>query len=88
MTRAHRHRAGLLALAALALAVWLETEPGIVQGIAWNVLLIGGTSTLLFNGNPLLRFDGYYVLADAIEMLVERRQQTLSADRSAKNPYA
>jgi putative peptide zinc metalloprotease protein len=31
-------------------------------------MLIGGISTLLFNGNPLLRFDGYYILADAIEI--------------------
>lgn len=30
--------------------------------------LIGGVSTLLFNGNPLLRFDGYYVLCDLIEI--------------------
>ena len=36
--------------------------------MAYNVILIGGVSTLLFNGNPLLRFDGYYVLADALEL--------------------
>ena len=29
---------------------------------------IGGVSTLLFNGNPLLRFDGYYLLCDALEL--------------------
>jgi putative peptide zinc metalloprotease protein len=39
-----------------------------VSSIAYNVMLISGISTLLFNGNPLLRFDGYYVLADAIEI--------------------
>ncbi|MBT8446492.1 MAG: peptidase M50, partial [Gammaproteobacteria bacterium] len=57
-----------LALAALALVVWLNVEPGIVRDAAFDVMLIGGVSTLLFNGNPLLKFDGYYVLADAIEM--------------------
>ena len=31
-------------------------------------MLIGGFSTLLFNGNPLLRFDAYYVLADYLEI--------------------
>ena len=31
-------------------------------------MLIGGISTLLFNGNPLIRFDGYYILGDAIEI--------------------
>jgi putative peptide zinc metalloprotease protein len=55
-------------LAAVALMVWVSVEPGIVRAIAYNVMLIGGVSTLLFNGNPLLRFDGYYVFADAIEI--------------------
>jgi putative peptide zinc metalloprotease protein len=32
------------------------------------VILIGGVSTLLFNGNPLLRFDGYYIFSDLIEV--------------------
>jgi putative peptide zinc metalloprotease protein len=55
-------------LAALALFVWLSAELGIVRGVAYNIMLIGGVSTLFFNGNPLLRFDGYYILADALEM--------------------
>ncbi len=57
-----------LFLGSLALFVWLTVEPGAVRAVAYNVMLICGISTLLFNGNPLLRFDGYYVLADAIEM--------------------
>ena len=55
-------------LAALALFVWLVVEPGVIRSVAFNVMLIGGVSTVLFNGNPLLRFDGYYVLADALGM--------------------
>jgi len=55
-------------LGALALFVWLSVEPGTVHAVAYNVMLISGVSTLLFNGNPLLRFDGYYVLADALEI--------------------
>ena len=55
-------------LGALALFVWLSVEPGVVHVLAYNVMLISGVSTLLFNGNPLLRFDGYYVLADALEI--------------------
>ena len=57
-----------LFLGALALFVWLAVEPGAVRAVAYNVMLISGVSTLLFNGNPLLRFDGYYVLADAVEI--------------------
>ena len=55
-------------LAALGILVWLLVEPGLVRDMALNVALIGGVSTLLFNGNPLLRFDGYYVLEDLIEI--------------------
>ena len=57
-----------LLLAALALFLWLNTEPGLVHSLAFNTMLIGGVSTLLFNGNPLLRFDGYYVFSDAVGM--------------------
>jgi putative peptide zinc metalloprotease protein len=57
-----------LFLAAIALFVWLAVEPGWVHHIAYAVMLVGGVSTLLFNGNPLLRFDGYYVLADWLEI--------------------
>lgn len=57
-----------LAIAALAMWVYLHAEPGVVRALAFNVLLIATVSTLLFNGNPLLRFDAYYVLSDAVEI--------------------
>ncbi len=57
-----------LLLASLAFFVWLNTEPGTVRTLALMVMMTGGISTLVFNGNPLLRFDGYYMLADAIEI--------------------
>ena len=57
-----------LFLASLAMFVWLNVEPGVFRMLALNVMLIGSVSTLLFNANPLLRFDGYYILADAVEI--------------------
>ncbi len=63
--------AGILAelfVAAIALFVWLAVEPGLVRDSALNIALIGSVSTLLFNANPLLRFDGYYMLQDFIEI--------------------
>ncbi|HCZ13210.1 MAG TPA: hypothetical protein DHV85_01160 [Candidatus Accumulibacter sp.] len=57
-----------LFLAAIAMALWVLIEPGLVRSIAFNVLFVAGASTLLFNGNPLLRYDGYYILADLIEI--------------------
>ena len=55
-------------LAAAAIILWVNAEPGIVRALAFNTALIGGISTLIFNGNPLLRFDGYYVMSDLIEI--------------------
>jgi len=68
-----------LFIASLALLLWLEAEPGIVRGVLYNVLLIAGISTVVFNANPLLRFDGYYILADLLQMpnLRARAQQYL-----------
>ncbi len=55
-------------LAAAGLFIWLNVGPGLMRDIAFNMMFIGSVSTLLFNGNPLLRFDGYYVLMDAVEI--------------------
>jgi putative peptide zinc metalloprotease protein len=57
-----------LVLATVALLLWLNLEAGGVKDAALAVLLIGGLSTLLVNGNPLLRFDGYHVLSDFLEL--------------------
>jgi putative peptide zinc metalloprotease protein len=57
-----------LFLASLGMIVWVLAEPGTVRVIAYNVLFICGLSTLLLNGNPLIRFDSYYVLADWLEI--------------------
>ena len=57
-----------LFIAALALYLWLLLEPGLARSLAYNVIVMASVSTVLFNGNPLLRFDGYYVLADWIEV--------------------
>lgn len=66
-------------LASIALIVWVNAEEGLVRAFAFNVMLIGGVSTLLFNGNPLLKFDGYYVLSDLAEIpnLASRSNQYL-----------
>ncbi|NNE63898.1 MAG: hypothetical protein HKN34_07445, partial [Gammaproteobacteria bacterium] len=55
-------------LAALGLMLFLIVEPGIVQSIGFNIFLIGGVSSLFFNGNPLLKYDAYYILADYLSI--------------------
>jgi putative peptide zinc metalloprotease protein len=57
-----------LFIAAVAMVFWTYLDPGFERAIAYNVMMVAGVSTLLFNGNPLLRFDGYYILADYLEI--------------------
>jgi putative peptide zinc metalloprotease protein len=69
-----------LFVAAIALYAWLHAEPGLFRAVLYNVMLIAGISTVLFNANPLLRYDGYYILADLIQIqnLRQRGQQYLA----------
>ena len=55
-------------LATLATFIWWFVQPGLVQDICLKVMLVSSISTILFNGNPLLRFDGYYILSDILEI--------------------
>ena len=63
--------AGMLAeifLAAIAAIVWSQSGPGVLNFHATNVMVAASLHTLLFNANPLMRFDGYHILADWLEM--------------------
>ena len=53
-----------LFIAAIALLLWLQIEEGLIRAILFNLMVLGSISTLFFNGNPLLRFDGYHLLCD------------------------
>ncbi len=57
-----------LAVAVFAMLVWLKAQPGLTRSIAYDTLFIASVSTLIFNGNPLLRFDAYYILSDFLEL--------------------
>ena len=57
-----------LFIAALAFYVWLNVQAGWVSDITFVVMLIASVSTVLFNGNPLLRFDGYHLLCDVVDL--------------------
>ncbi len=58
-----------LALAAVAAVVWSTTPEGsTAHALAFNAMLTAGVSTIIFNANPLLRYDGYYILSDLIEI--------------------
>jgi putative peptide zinc metalloprotease protein len=57
-----------LALAAGCTFLWWFSTPGLLHYLCLNIMFVGSISTLLFNANPLLRYDGYYILADVLEM--------------------
>jgi putative peptide zinc metalloprotease protein len=54
--------------AALAFYVCLNVQAGWISDCAFVVMLIASVSTVLFNGNPLLRFDGYHLLCDVVDL--------------------
>lgn len=69
--RIHVALAGMyieLFVAWLSILYW-ATHMGTAGGLlAHNIILVAGVSSLLFNANPLMRFDGYYVLSDIVQI--------------------
>jgi putative peptide zinc metalloprotease protein len=55
-------------VAALATFVWANTGPGTLHSLAYNMMFVASVSTVIFNINPLLRYDGYYILSDLLEI--------------------
>lgn len=55
-------------IASAALWLWLFTSPGLFHQMCFNTVVLCSVSTLLFNGNPLMKFDGYYILSDVLEI--------------------
>jgi len=63
--------AGILVEGAVAIAsayVWYFTSPGILNSLAFYLMAVSFISTVLFNGNPLMRFDGYFILMDWLRL--------------------
>lgn len=57
-----------LALASVATLLWWNTQPGPLHQIALSTMVVCSISTLAFNANPLMRFDGYYIASDLWEV--------------------
>jgi putative peptide zinc metalloprotease protein len=55
-------------LSAVAILVWWNTQPGLLNYLCLNTFFVSTVSTVIFNANPLLRYDGYYMLSDLIEI--------------------
>jgi putative peptide zinc metalloprotease protein len=57
-----------LFVAFICAIIWVNTGEGALNSIAFNIMIIGSVSSLVFNGNPLLKFDSYYILSDLLEI--------------------
>ena len=57
-----------LGVAIIALLIWSATAPGLLNSFCYNIMFTASVSTVLFNANPLLRFDGYHILVDILNI--------------------
>jgi putative peptide zinc metalloprotease protein len=66
-----------MVLASTATFIWWFSDPTtLINQLSLSVMFICSVSTLVFNGNPLLRFDGYYILMDLAEIPNLRQKST------------
>jgi len=72
-----------LTLAAICTWLWWFSEPGWLNSLCLNLMFVCSAGTLLFNGNPLLRYDGYYILADLLEVPNLQQQSDALVRRAA-----
>lgn len=65
---------GEIIFGGIAALCWCYMTPGIAKSTMFYIFAVSTMSTLLVNGNPLIRFDGYYILCDLlnIENLMQR----------------
>jgi putative peptide zinc metalloprotease protein len=69
-----------LFIAAVAVKIWADGADGVASRVAYNVAITASIGALLFNLNPLLRFDGYHILCDLLETPnLQGRSQSLVA---------
>ena len=66
-----------IALAAACAWIWQASQPGLIHSLALYVMIVCSVNTVLLNGNPLLQFDGYYVLVDLTNTPNLRAKQAL-----------
>lgn len=74
-------------IAIAAVFVWSFTQPGLVNSIAHYTIVISTVVTIMFNANPLLKFDGYYVLCDCLGIPNLKRFATASLHNCLKRIF-
>ncbi|QDV48145.1 Putative peptide zinc metalloprotease protein YydH [Gimesia fumaroli] len=71
-----------LVISSVCVFLWWFSYPGLFHSLCLNIVFVCSVSTLLLNGNPLLRYDGYYILLDLIEVPnLRQRAQSIVSNR-------
>ncbi len=70
-----------LMLASICTFLWWFSEPGLLNSLCLNTVMICSVGTVFLNGNPLLRYDGYYILADYLEIPNLQQEATSQIQR-------
>jgi len=55
-------------IASICTFLWWYSQPGLLNQLCLSTMFVCSVSTIVFNGNPLLRYDGYYILSDILEI--------------------
>jgi len=76
-----------IVLASVCTFLWWFSEPGLLNTICLNMMFVCSVSTVLFNGNPLLRYDGYFVLSDLAEVPNLAQQSRAVVTRAAASLF-
>ncbi|MBX7164787.1 MAG: biotin/lipoyl-binding protein [Pirellulales bacterium] len=71
-----------LCIATICTYVWWFSEPGVLNHLCLSTMFVCSVSTLIFNANPLLRYDGYYILSDILEIPNLRQKSSTILSRT------
>ncbi len=85
--RIHTAAAGIyieLLIASIAMLVWSYSDSSLIRHILQNVIIMASVSTLVFNLNPLMKFDGYYILSDMLQIPNLMTQSTQTVHQIAR----
>jgi putative peptide zinc metalloprotease protein len=70
-----------IVIASICTYLWWFSEPGLLHQLCLSTMFVCSVSTVMFNANPLLRYDGYYILADLMEIPNLRQKATSILNR-------
>ena len=74
-----------LIIASIATFLWWNSHAGVFNQLCLDVMFVSSVSTLMFNANPLMRYDGYYILSDLLEIPNLRQKATTILGRLASS---